>query len=436
MAEEKLDLDALWQKFQSTMDDITKAVCCSLGGGTRRKIPEINTIEDAVRLINESSKILVLAGAGISVSAGIPDFRSENGLYQQLKNEFNLTNPKTMFDLTYFIQDGGHLFYSFFKHICSGFDELDIQYRPTKTHYFIKALEDNGKLLRNYTQNIDLLEMHSDIKNAVFCHGSYQTASCINCGYKISGQCIKAHIFNQSIPFCPYCCPKKSDLKIPKNELHEVQRRIIQRTKNFVEVKVPKILTENEEAFEFEAKCPSLKKYESMNLLEIKQTEDDEHKFITFALQSDDVDCLDECSTEIMKWLKSFKSFGVMKLDIVFFGESLSSKYGDLIEQDVQECDLLLVTGTSLRVQPVASIPCKIGEQVPAILINKELSGKPNIEFDVNLLGYSDDICQVLMDKLKWNGDALKNKEDQRGGYDFVEPNYYVFPNGVLEVED
>lgn len=47
----------------------------------RQKLEHVNTLQDVVELLRVSKKVLVLAGAGISVSCGIPDFRSENGIY-------------------------------------------------------------------------------------------------------------------------------------------------------------------------------------------------------------------------------------------------------------------------------------------------------------------------------------------------------------------
>uniref|UniRef100_A0A672ST30 protein acetyllysine N-acetyltransferase n=1 Tax=Sinocyclocheilus grahami TaxID=75366 RepID=A0A672ST30_SINGR len=66
----------------------------------RKKRKDINTLEDVVRLLNERKKILV------SVSCGIPDFRSRDGIYARLAVDFpDLPDPQAMFDIDYFRRD-------------------------------------------------------------------------------------------------------------------------------------------------------------------------------------------------------------------------------------------------------------------------------------------------------------------------------------------
>jgi NAD-dependent SIR2 family protein deacetylase len=80
-----------------------------------------------------------MTGAGISVSCGIPDFRSPNtGLYANLA-EYDLPTPESIFNIKYFV-DKPEAFYRFMK----SFDLSDIE--PSPTHYFIKMLEDKGLL--------------------------------------------------------------------------------------------------------------------------------------------------------------------------------------------------------------------------------------------------------------------------------------------------
>lgn len=50
---------------------------------------------------------------------------------------------------------------------------------------------------------------------------------------------------------------------------------------------------------------------------------------------------------------------GIMKPDIVFFGEGLSDEFHESLANDKEECDLLIVMGSSLKVRPVAMIPSK-----------------------------------------------------------------------------
>ena len=131
----------------------------------REKLLDINTIEQCVDLIDKSENIIVLTGAGCSVSCGIPDFRSRDGVYARLRVDFpDLPDPQAMFDIFYFEHDP-RPFFKFAKEIYPG------QFKPSLSHMFIKKLEENRRLLRNYTQNIDTLEMTAGIKNVIQCHG-------------------------------------------------------------------------------------------------------------------------------------------------------------------------------------------------------------------------------------------------------------------------
>lgn len=70
----------------------------------REKLPNLNSVDDAVELLRNAKRIIVLSGAGISTSCGIPDFRSATGLYAQLQQEgkYDLDDPQQMFDIGYF----------------------------------------------------------------------------------------------------------------------------------------------------------------------------------------------------------------------------------------------------------------------------------------------------------------------------------------------
>lgn len=65
-------------------------------------------------------------------------------------------------------------------------------------------------------------------------------------------------------------------------------------------------------------------------------------------------------------------TFGLVKPDIVFFGEGLPRRFFDMSSQDFDQCDLLLTMGTSLTVQPFAGLITKVGRSVPRVLINRE----------------------------------------------------------------
>jgi hypothetical protein len=171
----------------------------------REKLEHVNTLDDVVQLLKKANKIIVLTGAGISVSCGIPDFRSENGIYNRL-GEYNLPNPQCMFDKAFF-RENPKPFFHFAREIFPGPEGSP--YTPSMTHYFIAELEKRGKLLRNYTQNIDSLELKAGMsrEKVLPCHGCFDTCTCTNdlCKYKCLGQDIYQDVMAQKVAQCPKC---------------------------------------------------------------------------------------------------------------------------------------------------------------------------------------------------------------------------------------
>lgn len=159
----------------------------------------MSTMEDALRLLSTCKRIVVLTGAGVSVSCGIPDFRSKNGIYARLRRDFpSLPDPQAMFDMRFFRRDP-RPFFKFAREIYPG------QFEPSASHYFIRGLEQRGRLLRNYTQNIDTLEYACGLERVIACHGGFLTATCTRCGYQVDCEAIREDIFAQRVPLCPRC---------------------------------------------------------------------------------------------------------------------------------------------------------------------------------------------------------------------------------------
>ena len=150
--------------------------------------------------------IIVMCGAGISTSAGIPDFRSPSaGLYFKLK-KYNLPYPEAVFDGNYFKQNP----LPFFS-LCR--ELYPTKLTPTLTHQFFTLLKQKGMLQRVYTQNIDALEFlagltHDDVIEA---HGSFQRSYCTSksCCATYDLEWLKREIFNpeknDGVPKCEKC---------------------------------------------------------------------------------------------------------------------------------------------------------------------------------------------------------------------------------------
>lgn len=181
-----------------------------------------NMYKDAEYLISvltNSKKIIVVQGAGVSVAAGIPDFRSSDGLFTTLKSTSpQLKSGKDLFDFNN-VYSSNSMSISF-NNLMSQLYHLSSNCKPTSYHKFINNLVENKQVKRIYTQNIDGLEtkfpstaMISKNENdsiIVQLHGSIKHMSCLKCKkvydmdpsmFKISEEAETGEI----VPQCPEC---------------------------------------------------------------------------------------------------------------------------------------------------------------------------------------------------------------------------------------
>lgn len=132
----------------------------------------MTAVEQLKEWIAESDQIVFFGGAGVSTESGIPDFRSQDGLYRQqyayppeqiLSHTFYLKNPEE--------------FYRFYRN-----KMISPQAKPNKAHLALAKLEQAGKLKAVITQNIDGLHQMAGSKEVLELHGSVHRNFCTRCG--------------------------------------------------------------------------------------------------------------------------------------------------------------------------------------------------------------------------------------------------------------
>ena len=123
-------------------------------------------------IVDKSNKIVFFGGAGVSTESGIPDFRSEDGLYRQKYD----VPPETMLSSDYFYAHTAD-FYRFYRD-----KMLPISAQPNAAHQRLAQWERAGKLLAVVTQNIDGLHQAAGSKTVYELHGSIHRNHCLTCG--------------------------------------------------------------------------------------------------------------------------------------------------------------------------------------------------------------------------------------------------------------
>ena len=248
-------------------------------------------------LISDKNNIVILAGAGISVSCGIKDFRSKDGLYNNLDyHELGLTCAEDLFDINAFSEDP-RPFWKFVRK--NNFASNKIT--PSASHLFLAWLDQQDMLLRIYTQNIDGLEKSAgvDENKIVYAHGSFTGATCMKCKAKYQSSEIASDV-DAGIPVCHRRIAKKG--------------KVSQNTARANSVGIPP-----ERRSSRKRSCTQ----SSFNNMS--------EEFYPPPVEKG---C---CG-------------GIIKPNITFFGEKLDNTISRRLEEDYEKADALIVMGTSLSV--------------------------------------------------------------------------------------
>lgn len=155
-----------------------------------------NKFEQFQKLVDNSKNIVFFGGAGVSTASGIPDFRSENGLYGEESKRKHKYSPEYMLSHTFY-KDNTEEFFEFYKtEMCA------LGYKPNDTHYKLAELEKVGKLKAVITQNIDGLHQLAGSKNVIELHGTIHKNTCTECSEQYTAEYVKNSI---GIPRCKEC---------------------------------------------------------------------------------------------------------------------------------------------------------------------------------------------------------------------------------------
>jgi len=131
-------------------------------------------IEKLREWIEGSDNIVFFGGAGVSTESNIPDFRSQDGIYNQ-KYKFP---PETIISHSFFMRNTEE-FYRFYRDRMVYKDA-----KPNAAHYALVRLEKQGKLKAVVTQNIDGLHQAAGSRKVLELHGSIMRNTCMKCGRK------------------------------------------------------------------------------------------------------------------------------------------------------------------------------------------------------------------------------------------------------------
>ncbi|MGN0176880.1 MAG: NAD-dependent protein deacylase [Methanobrevibacter sp.] len=134
----------------------------------------MSKINQLQKIIDSSNNIVFFEGAGVSTESGIPDFRSQNGIFKSLKKYGD--TPENLVSYNYYLDHTEEFFNYYKKNLI--FEDAE----PNPAHIALSKLEKIGKLKDIITQNIDGLHQKAGSKNVLELHGNIHRNYCQICG--------------------------------------------------------------------------------------------------------------------------------------------------------------------------------------------------------------------------------------------------------------
>ena len=151
-------------------------------------------MEKIINDLNNSDKVVVFTGAGISAESGIPTYRGQGGFWTKY-------DPDKYASIDYFEKDPSY-YWNFFKETRKPLLETA---SPNPAHYALSKLEKSGKLSCVITQNIDGLHQKAGTKNVIELHGTTRNFRCKDCRKFYTLENIDKLLKIQLPPLCEEC---------------------------------------------------------------------------------------------------------------------------------------------------------------------------------------------------------------------------------------
>ncbi|KAF3439272.1 hypothetical protein FNV43_RR17548 [Rhamnella rubrinervis] len=238
--------------------------------------PSMEDVNLLYQFFDQSTKLVVLTGAGISTECGIPDYRSPNGAYSSgfrpiTHQEFLRSSRARR---------------RYWARSYAGWRRFNAV-KPSAAHIALASLEKVGRINFLITQNVDRLH-HRAGSNPLEIHGTVYSVVCLNCGFSVS----RGHFQDQVKALNPKWAAAIEGLDYG-NPGSDKSFGMKQRPDGDIEI--------DEKYWE----------------------------------QDFDIPTCEKCS-------------GVLKPDVVFFGDNVPKDRADKAIEAAKECDAFLALGSSL----------------------------------------------------------------------------------------